>query len=666
MKIGFRGFLMLVILGVIIGMLLNMQIGGVSAKPAYVPPAPTKTPLEIEMEVKAAVSSFYMWLLIKWGMVIIVLLAGFWAVMRFLVVPAQKHAKTHYRDESGRYGMIRENKATIWQRLRGVSIWVESDPNLAIAPARRIKVLSDGQMEVAADTYGADMEVQARHASKQIDVDKITAGNGKATIQKIPGGTGAYKRSHSDHLAESGYYDAKSREAKMRGLAAETNLQTAQIRQQKMIEGPAKGSVEEIETPVDVKYLTYQEAMDMSTVTSWVMGQATEFQPERNAGTDNAIIGKLFTFDPTKQRLAILGAGGGGKTESAAFDVINKARHFGMDVVVLDGKMGIDLGILEDVVEHHNLTPDNLRLYMRQIMDIYNERWDYLIANKGMNNIYKDKSQKYKPIVLLIEEFGDCWDRFSAKHKGDEFSEVEGWIDTLFRLGRATGIIVILVDQSPNLWTKQMRGGSIPVCFQIGGGVAAGFNEYHANQLKTGYFSNNNIFYKAWHVAAEVDMANDLQPQSNRYLSDDYVIVEDETSEAKGSKAKTQKKTAKSVDPEPIIERREPVTEVEYSLQRIYDRDKNMKHKKWQAFVRQYIKLADKFPEDHPMRKYPVAEIADRMAVCELGRYDKDLSDRRKSQASQWYSKIMAERQSEQPEPIVAGMSMSEWQEIPV
>ena len=123
---------------------------------------------------------------------------------------------------------------------------------------------------------------------------------------------------------------------------------------------------------------------------------------------------------------------------------------------------------------------------------------------------------------------------------------------------------------------------------------------------------------------------------------------------------------AKPIEPDPIIDRREPVTEVEYSLQRIYDRDKNMKHGKWKNFVAQYIKLADKFPEDHPMRKYPVAEIADRMAVCELGRYDKDLSDRRKSQASQWYSKIMAERQPEQSEPVIDGMSMSEWQEIPV
>jgi len=652
---------MLVILGIIIGILLNMQIGGVSAKQAYVP---VKSDFEVQMEIKEAVFDHYWWIAFWVGIVTIIILGGIAAILRFLIIPARKESITFTRDESGRLPLIRVNKANLWQRLRGISDYIETDASLAIAPSRRIMVHKE--MVVTADTYGADMEAQARHALKQIDVDKITAANAKGTIQKIPGGAGAFKRSQADYMNEAGVFDARSAEAKMKRLTAETNLQNAQLRQQRLIEGPAKSGGEEIETPIDVKYLTYQEAMDMSTVTSWVMGQATEFQPERNAGTDSAIIGKLFTFDPTKQRLAILGAGGGGKTESAAFDAINKARHFGMDVVILDGKMGIDLGILEDVVEHHNLTPDNLRLYMRQIMDIYNERWDYLVANKGMNNIYKDKSQKYKPIVLLIEEFGDCWDRFSAKHKGDEFNEVEGWIDTLFRLGRATGIIVILVDQSPSLWTKQMRGGSIPVCFQIGGGVAAGFNEYHANQLKTGYFSNNNIFYKAWHVAAEVDMASDLQPQSNRYLSDDYVIVEDETSEAKGSKAKSQKKPVKPVEPEPIIDRREPVTEVEYSLQRIYDRDKNMKHKKWQAFVRQYVKLSDAFPEDHPMRKYPVAEIADRMAVCELGRYDKDLSDRRKSQASQWYSKIMAERQSEQPEPIIAGMSMSEWQKIPV
>lgn len=655
-----------------------MQIGGVSAKQAYVPPAPIKTPLEIEMEARAAVSDFWLWVLIKWGFGLTALAATLWAVVRFLVVPSSKIDREIRTDESGLYPVIREwvpDTSKPWYvRPFAPKKLIMNDPNTAMAPDRLISVADDGALNINADLHGFDTDQQLRFARGRVEVQKTSGMNAKGKIQRIPGGAG--KKSQADYMQEAGVFEARSAEAKMKRLTAETNLQNAQIRQQRLIEGPAKGSAEEIEESIpQVEYMSFREALDQSTKTNWILGQATLKQPNTSDGVNQSVNGQIVAFNPSTDRIAVLGGSGSGKTESTGLSLVAMARKTGFHVLLFDGKNGVDWSEYDGVVEWYDLEAANLKGYVDQVFSIYQERLKYLQDNPSLKTIFNDKTARYQPILALFEEWGDVYSNFCATHKKKEVDDLQLKIDTLYRKGRMTGIVLGLIDQSPQRWSPQMRGNtSLAVVYRINGSVAAEFKEYHCQQLGVGYFSNNNIFYKAWHTAKEIEIRAEFGEQPIRILNkveNTWVDSEDESNDpADAAKPNRSVKSAKNVmepiTPEPIIERREPVTEVEYSLQRIYDRDKNMKHKKWQAFVRQYVKLADKFPEDHPMRKYPVAEIADRMAVCELGRYDKDLSDRRKSQASQWYSKIMAERQVDQPEVTIDGMSMSEWQEIPV
>lgn len=106
---------------------------------------------------------------------------------------------------------------------------------------------------------------------------------------------------------------------------------------------------------------------------------------------------------------------------------------------------------------------------------------------------------------------------------------------------------------------------------------------------------------------------------------------------------KSEKNEIKPPEPIPVIEKRLPAQDVEPSLIDVYNADIRLKHGRWRRFAREFLRLSKEMDTDHPMRKYPVAELADRMAVAELGYYSKSMADRRKSQASQWLQKIIAE-----------------------
>lgn len=267
--------------------------------------------------------------------------------------------------------------------------------------------------------------------------------------------------------------------------------------------------------------LTLQQAIDQSTPRAWIVGQAGALQPMEGFRE----VGKLVTFDPRTTHVAIIGGTGSGKTASTGLLMALYARKFGLHPIILDGKEGIDWAPLDGIVEWHTMTPATIADQVAAIMDIFTERWEMLKAT-GAPNIYALSEPRPVPILLMMEEFGDIWNELKRTDAA-LWKEVAGQMDRLFRLARATGITLCLIDQAPEKWSQQMRGNAkFVTCYKLKGGVANAFNEYHVDRLpNVGVFSQDNIFYTAWHTQAEVDLAAMFAPLSLRLL-DSYAQMQ--------------------------------------------------------------------------------------------------------------------------------------------
>ena len=151
--------------------------------------------------------SFYWWQIFWWGLLLVVLAGAGGAIWAFIYVPGWKRQISFFPDESGLLPLIRENKAPIWRQVLGHRDIVESDGNLAITPTRRIRTQGN-LLDVKADTQGASMEDQARHARGVMDVRKIGALTGKGA-NKAP--ASSTKTSIAQERANAGVYDAERR-----------------------------------------------------------------------------------------------------------------------------------------------------------------------------------------------------------------------------------------------------------------------------------------------------------------------------------------------------------------------------------------------------------------------------------------------------------------------
>ena len=363
-----------------------------------------------------------------------------------------------------------------------------------------------------------------------------------------------------------------------------------------------------------------------------MIGQATSTQPKRKGGlVDTSAAGSLLTVDPTKTHIAVLGGTGGGKTASSAFHMAYMARRHNYHIIVLDGKGGIDWKDCDGAVEWHKLTPANLYEYMAQIIKIYQTRSAYLENTAGVKNIYQDPQKRYQPIFLMIEEFGNTWRKLPEAKR----SEIETWMDELFSMGRACGIIMCLIDQAPQKWSSQMIGNAkFSLVYEINGGVAGAFHEYYAEQLQVGFFSRNNTFYRAWHVAEEVDLPNAFAPQPKRMLKPvaDAVLVADAEAPVR-AKRLAAVPVAQSVEQ---VTARTPRTVLVGPLAKIYAKDKEMRKGKWDRFGEKFFQI---YPDAQ------MIELAEAMSLADFGDTHEDNVNARKSTAQRIHERFAPSQQ---------------------
>ena len=261
--------------------------------------------------------------------------------------------------------------------------------------------------------------------------------------------------------------------------------------------------------------MTLRQAIEKSTDRAWIVGQESTLQADKN----HKQTGQVLTFDYQVNHVAIIGATGGGKTESTAELFVYYARRFGLHVIVLDGKRGIDWQRFDGVVEWHNMTVETIEYQIDRLTALFNARLAEL-KTVGVGKIYDLPGKRRRPLFVILEEFGYVWS--IVQQNKPLFAKLNGQIDDLFRLGRAAGIVMCLIDQAPETWSKQMRANAkFVVCYRLNGNTANVFNEYFAGKLPDkGTFTQGNVFYDAWWFADQMDLKRHCARQEKRYIAD--------------------------------------------------------------------------------------------------------------------------------------------------
>jgi len=272
----------------------------------------------------------------------------------------------------------------------------------------------------------------------------------------------------------------------------------------------------EVDAPAIVlPRLTLRQAIEQSTERSWVMGQESTIQGDSKYKPS----GKLLTFDYRTNHIAIVGATGSGKTESTAELLVYYARRFNLHVIVLDGKNGLDWQRFDGAIEWHSATLDSIEHLLDGLTNVFQRRWDAM-REAEVNKVYDLPGKPPRPVLVIFEEFGYLWSLIKQNKK--LAAKLGKQVDDLFRLGRAAGIVMCLMDQAPEDWSSQMRNNAkFVICYKLNSGAGATFNEYYAGKLPTaGVFTQANVFYDAWWFDNEMDLKRHCARQTKRYIPD--------------------------------------------------------------------------------------------------------------------------------------------------
>jgi len=447
-------------------------------------PAPPMTANDIARAAVWAEAMFYF----KIGLLLFVLVTLFALVMRYLIIPARlMQERIPYDPATGMLPLVRRDTAPPWKQVLGHHEYDELDGNLASSPHR--KVWSNGRFAVEANNNGLDPVDQARYASGSWAVQRSIANKKGMTV--------------GEARFASGEFNEKAQMYRQRREHQQWRMEE---QQRKALPAPVD-EVRPVQQPILLR-----EAIEMSSANEWIIGQAIAEQPTSGF----AKVGQLSVFRPRNNHAAIVGSTGSGKTASTGLLFAFYARKFGYHPIVLDGKNGIDWEYLNGIVEWHSMDIDSVAWQVEALYRLFAERFELLRSHKAAN--IDQLPERVTPIIVIIEEFGHIWTSLRNNDK-ELYQHVGERIDKLFRLARATGITMVLIDQAPERWSAQMRGNARPTCFKLKGGTGNVFNEYHVDKLPdVGVFSQDNVFYRAWHTDKEIQVSDMFPPLGRRLL----------------------------------------------------------------------------------------------------------------------------------------------------
>ena len=481
--VAFFKFLIIAGVAVALGLVSYVFYDAYMARRIFVP-APPPTAHEIAI----AARWVEVWFWVKASLLALVVFALYAAVQRFLMVPAlNSRERISYDPQTGMLPLVRRNVAPWWKRVTGHNEYDELDGNLAATPHR--KVWSNGRMTVEANTHGIAPESQVEYARGSWGVQSSVARKGRGM-------------SVGEARFASGEFHAKAQFAKERAeIIREKRLASTQ---------PL------LPVPAMADPICLADAIRQSDGNNWITGQATELQPAEGF----AQVGKLSVFKPRNSHAAIIGGTGSGKTASTGLLFAFYARKFGYHPIVLDGKNGIDWRPLQGIVEWHNMDAESFEWQLQALTAIFAERWRTLEAAGAKTIYHLPADERPVPMLVIFEEFGDIWTEALGMRTKEARQALVQAVNHLFRLCRATGITLCLIDQAPEKWSQQMRGNAkFVACYKLKGGVANAFNEYHADKLPdVGMYSQDNVFYRPWHTEEEIDITRMFPPLGRTLL----------------------------------------------------------------------------------------------------------------------------------------------------
>ena len=261
--------------------------------------------------------------------------------------------------------------------------------------------------------------------------------------------------------------------------------------------------------------LQLTDAWQQSTDTRWLLGQSAS--------------GKPYSLDLTSAvHVGLLGATGTGKTSSTALLLALHARRHGYEVLVLDGKGGVDWSPYAGAFDVQPTDYTTFGDQITAIERIHRQRMATLKANNAPT-IRHLTDVSYPPLLVIVEEAGYTAQslRMADSSQAEHVANMQS---NLMRVSRATGIHFLMIDQSPQHWPGVVKANIKSwICYKLGSGQANAVNLYHAHKLPAnGAFvasdDDGETIYRSWHTAAHAAPMLRQLPASRRIIGAKYTV----------------------------------------------------------------------------------------------------------------------------------------------
>ena len=231
--------------------------------------------------------------------------------------------------------------------------------------------------------------------------------------------------------------------------------------------------------------LSLEDAIRESTLDGIILGQSPE-------------TGELAVWDPTSQpHLGIVGRSGSGKTAYVGMELVLAWLAAGGQVVILDGKGGMDWSPFRGVAEWHEATPATFLGQVRDVHGEFERRWA-ILQQRQVRDARTLGDAGMPPLLAVMEEVGVI-----RSALGGQRAEVDRLLGNLFNLGRAADVHLVLMDQKVRGWSDAMKVNAHWVALALDATQAGAVGEWHAQRLGTGEFIWQGQRYAAWLTAAE-------------------------------------------------------------------------------------------------------------------------------------------------------------------
>ena len=451
------------------------------------PPPPAPTPAELEL----AAQNAQVWMYSKWAFLIAVVLLIFLVIAKHFLVPAMNAMGEFQMAENGqwkpkavitssfmdRINPFRENKMALL------------DPNMMAVPLMEMR--SNGHFDVQGSTGGISEQAQlgySHNVGRSHSIAAMKGGNG--------GRGGGRGMNSSEAKMASGVYDAERqlKEARLR------------IAEQRLIRPIPEEPVKAL--PVLKRVVDVSTGFSKADSTRLPMGYTDE--------------GEVVLWDVEQSpHVRVHGKTQGSGKTNLIKTIVAGALRAGHRVVVLDRRGFKDWKVFEDCVQLiDNRKAGVMAAVAAQAEAIYQIR-DAELGAAGVGNL-ASLAGKHRRIFLIISEFGSA-----CRHQTeDTLGPAVVSLKNMFSESGATGVHVIVEDQTNAGWPKELKSNADAICgFLPEDAAKTGAGGYsRAHDLVPFQFHYEGNKFRTWNMDAHAIKLLASVPPSQESVIDLEVV----------------------------------------------------------------------------------------------------------------------------------------------